>query len=105
MLATLRTSDGRPLDLTLTTNGAALRALARPLAEAGLRRVSVSLDSLDDEVFGAMNGVDFPVARVLDGVDAAFEAGLGPVKINMVVRRGVNETPSCRWPAGRAPPA
>ncbi len=100
MLATLQTSDGRPLDLTLTTNGAALRALARPLAEAGLRRVSVSLDSLDDEVFGAMNGVDFPVARVLDGVDAALEAGLGPVKINMVVRRGVNEdsvVPMASW--------
>ena len=57
------------LDLTLTTNGAALRALARPLADAGLRRVTVSLDSLDDAVFGAMNGVDFPVARVLDGID------------------------------------
>jgi cyclic pyranopterin phosphate synthase len=62
--------------------------------------VTVSLDSLDDEVFGAMNGVDFPVARVLDGVDAAIEAGLTPVKINMVVRRGVNETsvvPMARW--------
>ena len=88
------------LDLTLTTNGAALRALARPLAAAGLRRVTVSLDSLDDEVFGAMNGVDFPVARVLDGVDAALEAGLTPVKVNMVVRRGVNESsivPMARW--------
>ena len=76
MLAALRTPDGRELDLTLTTNGAALRALARPLADAGLRRVTVSLDSLDDDVFGAMNGVDFPVARVLDGIDAALEAGL-----------------------------
>ena len=99
-LAALRTRDGRELDLTLTTNGAALGALARPLADAGLRRVTVSLDSLDDAVFGAMNGVDFPVARVLDGVDAALEAGLTPVKVNMVVRRGVNESsvvPMARW--------
>jgi hypothetical protein len=95
-----RTPDGASIDLTLTTNGAALRALAGPLAEAGLRRVTVSLDSLDDAVFGAMNGIDFPVARVLDGIDAALEAGLQPVKVNMVVRRGVNETsivPMARW--------
>ena len=100
MLAALRTPAGRSLDLTLTTNGAALRALARPLADAGLGRVTVSLDSLDDAVFGAMNGVDFPVAKVLDGIDAALEAGLSPVKINMVVRRGVNEAsivPMARW--------
>jgi len=100
MLAGLRTTDGRELDLTLTTNGAALRALAQPLAHAGLRRVTVSLDSLDDSVFGAMNGVDFPVARVLDGIDAALEAELTPVKINMVVRRGINESsivPMARW--------
>jgi cyclic pyranopterin phosphate synthase len=100
MLADLRTRDGRELDLTLTTNGAALRALARPLADAGLRRVTVSLDSLDDDVFGAMNGVDFPVAKVLDGIDAALEADLAPVKINMVVRRGINEAsvvPMARW--------
>ncbi len=100
MLAALRTPDGRRLDLTLTTNGAALRALARPLAEAGLRRVTVSLDSLDDAVFGAMNGIDFPVARVLDGVDAAIAAGLTPLKVNMVVRRSVNEAsivPMAEW--------
>jgi cyclic pyranopterin phosphate synthase len=100
MLAALRTPDGRELDLTLTTNGAALRALAKPLAAAGLRRVTVSLDSLDDAVFGAMNGVDFPVARVLDGIDAALEAGLRPLKVNMVVRRGINEqsvVPMARW--------
>ena len=100
MLAELRTLRGEPLDLTLTTNGAALRALARPLADAGLDRVTVSLDSLDDRVFGAMNGVDFPVAKVLDGIDAALEAGLTPVKINMVVRQGINETsivPMARW--------
>jgi GTP 3',8-cyclase len=100
MLAALRTTAGQALDLTLTTNGAALRALARSLADAGLQRVTVSLDSLDDAVFGAMNGVDFPVARVLDGIDAALDAGLSPVKINMVVRRGINETsivPMARW--------
>ena len=100
MLAALRTPAGGSLDLTLTTNGAALRALARPLADAGLGRVTVSLDSLDDAVFGVMNGVDFPVARVLDGIDAALEAGLSPVKINMVVRRGINEAsivPMARW--------
>jgi cyclic pyranopterin phosphate synthase len=100
MLAALRTPDGRELDLTLTTNGAALRSLAGALAEAGLDRVTVSLDSLDDAVFGEMNGVDFPVARVLDGIDAALEAGLTPVKVNMVVRRGINEAsilPMARW--------
>jgi cyclic pyranopterin phosphate synthase len=92
MLAELRTLDGEQApELTMTTNGAALRALARPLADAGLDRVTVSLDSLDDAVFGAMNGIDFPVARVLDGIEAALDAGLTPVKINMVVRRGVNE--------------
>jgi cyclic pyranopterin phosphate synthase len=87
-------------DLTLTTNGSALRHLAGPLAEAGLRRITVSLDSLDDEVFRRMNGVDFPVGRVLDGIDAARAAGLTPLKVNMVVRRGVNEEsvlPVARW--------
>jgi GTP 3',8-cyclase len=79
------------LDLTLTTNGAALERLARPLAEAGLRRITVSLDALDDEVFRAMNDVDFPVARVLAGIDAAAAAGLAPVKVNTVVRRGMND--------------
>jgi cyclic pyranopterin phosphate synthase len=100
MLADIRRPDGRPVDLTLTTNGSALRALAGALVAAGLQRVTVSLDSLDDAVFGAMNGIDFPVAKVLDGVDAALEAGLAPVKINMVVRRGVNESsvvPMARW--------
>ncbi|MFH1474992.1 MAG: GTP 3',8-cyclase MoaA [Chloroflexota bacterium] len=87
-------------DLTLTTNGSALRRLAGPLAGAGLRRITVSLDSLDDEVFRRMNGSDFPVGRVLDGIDAAREAGLAPIKVNMVVRRGVNEEsvlPVARW--------
>jgi GTP 3',8-cyclase len=79
-----------PLDLTLTTNGSLLPQKARALREAGLRRVTVSLDSLDDEVFTAMNDVDFPVERVLDGIEAAAKAGL-PVKVNMVVKRGINE--------------
>ena len=87
-------------DLTLTTNGSALRTLAAPLADAGLHRVTVSLDSLDDAVFRAMSGIDMPLARVLDGIAAARAAGLAPVKINMVVRRGVNEAsiiPMARW--------
>ena len=99
-LAALRRADGGPLDLTLTTNGSALRKLAAPLKAAGLGRVTVSLDSLDDAVFRAMNGADFPVAKVLDGIAAAQDAGLGPVKINMVVRRGANEAsvlPMARW--------
>jgi cyclic pyranopterin phosphate synthase len=79
------------LDLTLTTNGALLAQKAQALAEAGLSRVTVSLDSLDDEVFRAMNDVDFPVARVLGGIDAAAAAGL-PVKVNVVVKRGLNES-------------
>ncbi|MGH2750123.1 MAG: GTP 3',8-cyclase MoaA [Actinomycetota bacterium] len=78
-------------DLALTTNGSMLATRARALAEAGLGRVTVSLDSLDDDVFKAMNDVDFPVARVLGGIEAAAVAGLGPVKINMVLKRGMNE--------------
>jgi GTP 3',8-cyclase len=79
------------LDLTLTTNGSLLTQKAERLRQAGLRRITVSLDSLDDAVFRAMNDVDFPVQRVLDGIDAAAAAGLGPVKVNMVVKRGLNE--------------
>ena len=78
-------------DLTLTTNGALLAKKAQALKDAGLDRVTVSLDSLDDAVFQSMNDVAFPVARVLDGIAAAQTAGLGPIKINMVVQRGVNE--------------
>jgi cyclic pyranopterin phosphate synthase len=74
----------------LTTNGSLLEAKARALKDAGLGRVTVSLDSLDDEVFADMNDVDFPVRRVLAGIDAAAAAGL-PVKVNMVVKRGANE--------------
>ena len=78
------------LELALTTNGALLPQKARALAEAGLRRITVSLDALDDAVFRALNDVDFPVDRVLEGIDAATAAGL-PVKVNAVVKRGVND--------------
>jgi cyclic pyranopterin phosphate synthase len=79
------------LDLTLTTNGSLLAGKARALRDAGLKRVTVSLDSLDDEVFKSMNDVEFPVTRVLEGMDAAEAAGLAPLKVNMVVKRGLNE--------------
>jgi len=79
------------VDLTLTTNGSLLARKAEALAAAGLDRVTVSLDSLDDATFMAMNDVDFPVAKVLDAIDAADAAGLGPIKINVVVKRGVND--------------
>ena len=91
MLAALRTPDGEPLDLTLTTNGSLLTRKAGVLAQAGLKRVTVSLDGLDDGVFRRMNDVDFPVAAVLDGIAAAADAGLGPIKVNMVVKRGTND--------------
>lgn len=90
-LATLRTSDGEPLDLALTTNGSALPVKAAALREAGLQRVTVSLDSLVDEKFQAINDVRFPVQRVLEGIMAAEEAGLSPIKINTVVKRGAND--------------
>ena len=78
-------------DIALTTNGSALVPLAKPLRAAGLKRITVSLDALDDQIFRAMNDVDFPVHRVLAGIDAALEAGFAPVKVNMVVKRGLNE--------------
>ncbi len=90
-LAALRTLDGEPLDLTLTTNGSLLARKALALKAAGLQRVTVSLDGLDDTVFRAMNDVDFPVADVLRGIEAARQAGLGPIKVNMVVKRGTND--------------
>ncbi|MBL8305516.1 MAG: GTP 3',8-cyclase MoaA, partial [Rubrivivax sp.] len=90
-LSALRTPAGEPLDLTLTTNGSLLERKAQALRDAGLRRVTVSLDALDDTIFRRMNDVDFPVADVLRGIDAALRAGLAPVKINMVVKRGTNE--------------
>ena len=91
MLAQLRTADGEPPDITLTTNGTLLARKAQALKAAGLRRVTVSLDALDDAIFQRMNDVGFPVADVLAGIDAALAAGLGPVKVNMVVKRGTNE--------------
>ncbi|MCU0930290.1 MAG: GTP 3',8-cyclase MoaA [Serpentinimonas sp.] len=89
-LADLRTPEGLPLDLTLTTNGSLLERKARALKDAGLQRVTVSLDGLDDAVFRQMNDVDFPVADVLRGIEAAQAVGLGPIKVNMVVKRGTN---------------
>ncbi len=90
-LAALRTVDGEPLDITLTTNGSLLARKAKALKAAGLQRVTVSLDGLDDTVFRSMNDVDFPVAEVLEGIAAAREAGLGQIKVNMVVKRGTND--------------
>jgi len=78
-------------DLTLTTNGSLLAPRAQALAEAGLHRITVSLDALDDETFMRMNDARVPVARVLDGMRAAEAAGLGPIKLNAVIRRGMNE--------------
>ena len=79
------------VDLTLTTNGALLAKKARALKDAGLRRVTVSLDALDDRTFRALNDVEFPVGRVLDGIAAAEAVGLAPIKVNAVIKRGVNE--------------
>jgi cyclic pyranopterin phosphate synthase len=90
-LARLRTPDGHPLDLTLTTNGSLLARKAHALKSAGLQRVTVSLDGLDDAVFRRMNDVDYPVGQVLEGLAQAQAAGLGPIKINMVVKRGTND--------------
>lgn len=91
MLRTLPTVSGRPLDLTLTTNGSILARKAQALKDAGLDRVTVSLDALDDAVFKRMNDVDFAVADVLKGIEAAHAVGLGPIKVNMVVKRGSND--------------
>ena len=96
-------ADGAPLDLTLTTNGSLLARKAAALKAAGLGRVTVSLDALDDAIFRRMNDADFPVADVLRGIDAAERAGLGPIKVNMVVKRGTNDAArSCRWRATSA---
>jgi len=91
MLAKVRTPDGKPLDLTLTTNGSILRKKATALKAAGLQRLTISLDGLDDGIFKKMNDVDFPVADVLDGIAAAQEAGFENIKINMVVKKGTND--------------
>lgn len=92
MLAELRTPQGAPIDLTLTTNATLLARKAKALRQAGLHRITVSLDAIDDAIFRQMNDVDFPVADVLEGIDAAAAEGLLPVKVNMVVRRGVNDS-------------
>ena len=89
LIAKLNAVEG--LDIALTTNGSMLPHKAQALSAAGLKRVTVSLDSLDDDIFKAMNDVDFPVARVLDGIDAAASSGLTPVKVNAVIKRGLNE--------------
>ena len=91
MLSQLRTVDGDALDLSLTTNGALLARKAKALKEAGLSRITVSLDALDDAVFKRMNDVDFPVSDVLKGIDAAHAAGFTNIKINMVVKAGTND--------------
>jgi cyclic pyranopterin phosphate synthase len=91
MLAELRTPEGQPLDLTLTTNASLLTRKAQALKDAGLQRITISLDALDDGIFRRMNDVDFPVADVLAGIEAAAAAGLAPIKVNMVVKRGVND--------------
>ncbi len=91
MLDALKTPSGHALDLTLTTNGSTLVKQARALKDAGLQRITVSLDSLDDATFKSMNDVDFPVADVLKGIEAAHAVGLAPIKVNMVVKRGVND--------------
>lgn len=90
-LASIRTPSGKPLDLTLTTNGSLLSRKAQSLKDAGLNRVTVSLDGLSDDVFKRMNDVDFPVADVLHGIEIAQSVGLSPIKVNMVVKRGTNE--------------
>ncbi|MFM0292162.1 GTP 3',8-cyclase MoaA [Paraburkholderia sp. RL17-380-BIE-A] len=91
-LATLRTPHGEDVELTLTTNGSLLSRKAQLLRDAGLKRITVSLDSIDEAAFQRMNGVGFPAAFVLEGIDAAQRVGLAPVKVNMVVKRGVNDT-------------
>ena len=89
-LASLRTLSGNPIDLTLTTNGSLLRKKAQALKDAGLKRLTISLDGLDDEIFKSMNDVDFPVKDVLDGIDAAREVGFKNIKVNMVVKKSNN---------------
>ncbi len=91
MLAELRTVHGRPLDLTLTSNGSLLAKKAQSLKDAGLQRVTVSLDAMDNAIFQRMNDVDFAVDDVLQGIDIAHQVGLGPVKVNMVVKGGMND--------------
>jgi cyclic pyranopterin phosphate synthase len=90
-LAKLTTASGKPMELALTTNGSLLAAKARSLRDAGLSRVTVSLDAVDDAVFRRMSDVDMPVSRILDGIEAARAVGLAPLKVNAVIERGVND--------------
>ena len=92
MLSQLETPDGRPVDVTLTTNGSLLAKKARTLFDAGLRRITVSLDALDDAVFMKMNDVGVGVSDVMNGIEAALAAGFSPVKVNTVVKKGMNES-------------
>lgn len=91
-LARLRTIDGERLDIALTTNGSLLARQASDLKSAGLQRITVSLDALDEAVFARINDVGFKAAAVLRGIEAAQQVGLAPIKINMVVQRGINES-------------
>ncbi len=90
-LSELRTLDGKPLDLTLTTNASLLKKKAQSLKDAGLKRLTISLDAMDDAIFRQMNDMDFPVADVLDGIAMASQVGFEDIKVNMVVKRGTNE--------------
>ncbi|MCH9847726.1 MAG: GTP 3',8-cyclase MoaA [Betaproteobacteria bacterium] len=90
-LSELRTLDGKPLDLTLTTNASLLKKKAQSLKDAGLKRLTISLDAMDDAIFRQMNDMDFPVADVLDGIAMASHVGFEDIKVNMVVKRGTNE--------------
>ena len=91
MLSKIRSAEGKSLDLTLTTNGSILRKKAAALKAAGLQRLTVSLDGLNDDIFKKMNDVDFPVSDVLDGIKAAQEVGFENIKVNMVVKKGTND--------------
>ncbi|GBU15427.1 cyclic pyranopterin monophosphate synthase [Polaromonas sp.] len=91
MLAKLQTPAGKALDITLTTNGSLLAKKAQALKDAGLQRVTVSLDALDDDIFQRLNDAEFPVAEVLKGIEQAERVGLAPIKVNMVVKRGSND--------------
>ena len=90
-LSELRTLDGKPLDLTLTTNASLLKKKAQSLKDSGLKRLTISLDAMDDAIFRQMNDMDFPVADVLDGIAMASQVGFEDIKVNMVVKRGTNE--------------
>lgn len=91
MLSQLKTAQGKPIDVTLTTNGSLLKRKAKALREAGLKRITVSLDAISDSIFKKMNDVDFPVSDVLDSIATAVDVGLENIKVNMVVKKGIND--------------